>query len=120
MSNDDNLIDVEDIKMETTHGTAKETLQKALVVSLEQARERRLIRNLAEGLMAYANIKEGIDAVALIGDGTEQSNKEAMIKWVTANRDVIDMANAEGQSPIFYLFEKLKYEIEKKLGCSCE
>lgn len=115
MSNDDNLIDVEDIKMQTTRVTAKDGLQKTLVVSIEQARERRLIRNLAAGIMAYANINEGSDAVALIGDGTEQSNREAMIKWVTANKDVIEMANAEGQSPIFYLFEKFKRDVEPKL-----
>lgn len=92
------------------------TIREALIIEMAAVRERRLIRNVADGLIAFCGISSGNELVALIGDGTERDNRQAVIRWVTVNKELIHEAQVEGRNLISYLFKHLRKEVDLKMG----
>ena len=60
---------------------------RALRIEIEQEEVNRLvrrrIRNLSDSLFCIAGIAEGSNLVAMIGNGDENSNREAIHTWVS-------------------------------------
>mgnify|MGYP000123582547 CR=1 FL=1 len=65
---------------------------------------KRRIRNLAVSLAHLANVSEGRQLVALIGNGDEHSNIEALQTWVTFELKHCELSE---ENKLDYLYARL-------------
>lgn len=68
--------------------------------------------SIAAGLYEAARIREGSELVAVLGDGTERTNRMAVFTWVCNHQFLIEEAEQANVRPVFYLLPYLKKELD--------
>ncbi len=82
----------------------REKIERSMHAQLEHKAQRRVERRLAESLAAATSIASGSGLVMWLGNGSENSNLDALVTWtrrtlkqldLTANRKAIPLLLAE-------------------------
>lgn len=73
--------------------------------------DERIVARLSEALIFNLRIPEGIELVSNVGNGNENSNREAIKTWVSKQQ--INHDDFEVSETLAYLEEKLVYEVNE-------
>lgn len=90
---------------------------KNTVVELHSAetdlkQKNRYLQKLASALATGLANPFGSELVAIIGDGHERNNREALLTWVLYRRREVFTQRLEGSCPLEYLAAELQYKLD--------
>lgn len=86
------------------------TKQELIDYMQEQQQSRQEYRhysNLAESLATIAHIPAGKHLVAILGEGSEATNIEALTIWIYTKRSQLQTLEGTGIDPLDYLYAEL-------------